>query len=480
MSSDILFSLFLYGMGLLPAWLARSETVKAFIGWTAFAWGALAWTIAAIICLMLPLQMTLSNVLYIFVLLWLLFFVWQRRHFSRPTLRGTLKQTTVPFAVFSFVICFAAVLNVTAMTADSLVQLLVANELALEPQQSEYIYEFGYWGPALIMLQAPARWLGLAYFDTLQPAFVVTLLGALFFVSRTSLRAKGVNGAVSNAMSAMATLLLISTPLLLFYAVYVHNNIVVAMYLLIGVSAFWLALKKGNELLFYLAILALLGVSLARTETVLYATVFIIGMLSLGVFSPKQWLNGILVYVVVLLSWNIWLIANVAPATHILTPERIGVVLLAIGAVAMFILLWRLGVMHRLVAPNLHRLLLCALTLAVAGLVLLDATHFSRTGYIFLYNLFTYGSLWWGVTWWLLAAAFLLLFRRAAISYERLFVVGIAGYLLVLLLISYLHPFRLGWGDSANRAFLHVLPITVYYLTLKGGAAITAERELPL
>lgn len=472
---DILFMCGLYLLGLFPLLYLRRGNVVEFIGWTAFAWGSLVWVVASVVCLVASLDVSLLNIFLVIVVCAALFGWWQHARLARPR-PGTVRRIALPATLFMLVVIAGGSVDRAILSPDSVVQILVANSLINVPHKEIVVNDFGLWGPALISLQASAAMLGRDYFDTLQPAFFITLVGTFAHVARSSLLAIGLTSRRSVSLSLVATLLVGSTPLVLVYALYPHNNIIVAMYLLIGVSAFWMALKQRQEAFFYLGIMAFLGMSLARTETSLFAGVFLICMVSMGSHSRREWLRGLAPYTGILLGWNLWLLLRVAPETHILTPERVVLILVVVGGVLALVSLLRVAFVKKRLAPNLHRLMLGSLVAALIAILVLDSYHLPRMLYVFGFNMFAFGTLWWGGTWWLLVILAVLIPRKVQVPNERLFTVGIAGFFLLLLLISYAHPFRLGWGDSANRAFLHILPVVIYFLTLKVGTALAMAK----
>ena len=267
--------------------------------------------------------------------------------------------------------------------------------------------------------------------------------------------------------ASFSTLLLATTPLILYQMVYIHNNIIVATYMLIGVAALWTALNEKSSAYLQLGIFAFLGLSLSRTEVTLFAAVFFVAAISFGRFSNRDWLKGLAPYSVILTCWNLWLLLVVKPDTHILTPTRTALIIAVITGLSVMVTLLRFRLIRLRIAPNLHYIMLTVFSLMLLYIVLVDFQHLVRMAGVFLSNLFSVGWLWWGVTWWIIAAWLWAVRRKPDISGEKLFVVGITGFFMLITAISYVHPFRIGWSDSANRAFTHILPVIVFYLTLK-------------
>jgi hypothetical protein len=82
--AHILFPVLLYLLGVLLLAPAGDAIPRRFVAWTAFAWGALAWMIGALLVLILPVPYTLATIAAALVLLAGLVFFALRRRF-RPT-----------------------------------------------------------------------------------------------------------------------------------------------------------------------------------------------------------------------------------------------------------------------------------------------------------------------------------------------------------------------------------------------------------
>jgi len=74
----------------------------------------------------------------------------------------------------------------------------------------------------------------------------------------------------------------------------------------------------------------------------------------------------------------------------------------------------------------------------------------------------------WGITWIIFILLLVFSLTQPRVPKEELFFYFISSFFSLLLAISYFRaPFRLGWGDSANRMLTHILPIIILYVLMK-------------
>jgi hypothetical protein len=87
-------------------------------------------------------------------------------------------------------------------------------------------------------------------------------------------------------------------------------------------------------------------------------------------------------------------------------------------------------------------------------------------------NLFTLEF--WGGTWWAIVFCFIVaLFSvkkwgQLEIKFSIFLLCAVFG----ILCLGYMHPFRYGWGDSANRMFVHLLPLCLLWVAMRATALL--------
>jgi hypothetical protein len=474
---QIAFPLLLYGFGLFPALFLRGRIPVSFLAGTAFAWGAFLWAFVSVAFLWLPLDYSAVGVGVTVAAIVALATVVGRRRVP-PSHRVEVRDVAAGALIFLVVLVLASYLRISGATTDSFFQIVLANEWAAGRMNGDVLGELGYWGVVLAALHAAAPSFGADYFATIPTAAGLTLVSGFYFLCKTGLMATGWPAWRARPAAALATLYLGSSHLIAYQFVYIHNNLIAAMYLLLAAGTLWLAHSQSSREYLWLSVLAFLAFAMTRTETALYAVVFLVPAISVQHFPRKTWLHVLLPFTVYLTAWNLWLLIVVRPDTHILTSDRLLIIIA--GVLGLYTAAAAAGVtfVQRWVTPRLHRAMLAGFILILVIIAFLQPFHLPRIMGITVQNLVLVGIGWWGLVWWFVViCVFLVVPRSPLLPYERLLITGIAGFILLLLVISYAHGFRIGPGDSGNRTFVHLLPVVLFYLTLKTAPYLCPDQS---
>ena len=472
----ILFPLLLYVIGLIPIFFNKKKQMPtAFFGWTAFAWGALLWVVAFIFCLFLSIPYTLINIMVLITFILIVTGILLRGRYQFPD-RSDLKEIWPAAALFLFTVVTAHFIDWARASPDSLMQLILANELTSVTLADRTLADFGYWGPMLAALHAPASWFHYAYITTLQAAFAMSMVGSFGYFCYYGLVQHKMPSFQARLVAILVAFFLFSIPFINFQFYYIHNNIAAAMYLLIGVGTLWLALTNSSRSFHWISVFALLGFSLTRTESVLFAIVFLAIALSSDKLSNRGWLIVLLPFTLFLTAWQLWLLLVAHPTTHILTPERILILLGVLSGFYLAVVMKRISSLNRLLIQHLHQIMILVFVLATIVMLFINPVDVFTAVKVMFINLFIMGWLWWGIVWWVVGV-WLFSFSYASIfPQERLFIFGIIAFFMLVMVVGFAHgPGRPGWYSSPNRLYVHILPIILLYLTLKTAPLMIME-----
>lgn len=458
---NILYPVLLYLGGIFISSAFLRSVSMSLLAWTGFLWGSLIWTLGGVTSLILDTSFSVTWML-IWCFVWILVAVFLHIRYPRAAYDiGSIVYIAVSFIIL---ILLSGVMQFGTVSFDSLAQLILANELADKKISIEMLQQLGLWGVMLPVLHAPAFWFGTTVFVTIQAGFVFSILGNLSYLVFISLNP--VFKWFRLLITTLTPLLLITSYFILFQAAYIHNNILASAYLLPAVVFLWIAHKNNEGSLLFPALLLFLGFGLTRTESVLFAAMFIFFAITYGQFTPKLWRQSLLPYTIVLLSWYIWLLIFIKPDTFILTPERILILILAIIGTGLSPII--LGILD---TPTQHshisKLALWFMIVVLLLLIMIEPQHMILSIFNSSSNLFLTGISWWGAVW-IFCLFALILLHNTKMIYERIFTFSIVGFFLMVWLLGFPRsPYRLGWGDSANRIFIHILPIIMFYVSIK-------------
>jgi hypothetical protein len=464
-----LFVLLIWGLGFVTSTaLLKGAASPVFFAWTGFLSGTVIWLIGSLILVVARIEYTpLHMVIWSSAVVLLAFALHFKRNAWKSLIAEWNKITLVLVLLVAVLVLFTT-LSFAYGSFDSYEQMLLAQDLARNQQTDSTIIQFSLWGVMLPVIHAAAFWFGDQFFLTLQPAFAFSLIGVFGYMVYISL-----NGSANRRrwLTGFAVLLLGSNYFILFQAVYIHNSMLAAAYLLPAVTLLWRAHVENNPNALYAALFFLFGFAFTRTESVMFAALFIIIAWGTNQFSPRVWQRALLPYAILLVAWHIWLLTIVPAEGDILSTNR---VLILIATVAGPFL----GSFALQLQLRFDKLLLSMLTAAFVAAVLFNPNHMLLSTFNSISNLLRDGFAWWGIIWYFALGLLIVLRPKRSVSFGRILAYGIiAFFLLTWLLGSQRIPYRLGWADSSNRMFTHILPIVLFYLQIRFGRWIEGKFD---
>jgi len=253
-----------------------------------------------------------------------------------------------------------------------------------------------------------------------------------------------------------------------FQAFYIHNNFAASTFLWLTAGFFWLGTRLKRDVLFLPAGLLLLAFSLTRTETPMAAALLLAALAATGL--RRATLLQILVPITTaILLWYGRLYLLIGEGTHILNPDRVILCTVPIAALTAAALLSPAS-LWTAAAPRTPPIVLGLLAVLLVTLFVLKPEHMLASCQHLFRNLAGSGG--WGITWRSMALLCLLALFRPKFFHQELFSTTAGAYvLLILVMAGAREPYRVSWWDSANRMFVHLLPIVLFYVTARLSSA---------
>lgn len=477
MINQILFLFGLYAFGVFFGLLFKRGFPPALIGITGFLWGALFWVVGGILMSTISIPYTPVSMLILFILLVIGFGIIHIKNKTWGLSRRELACLLPIALVFLLVLILASQFNFSYVSSDSIVQISTGRRIAYEGFSSGVIEEFSLRGVFLPQLQSASVFLGDGYLYAAQPAFGLSFALIFYFLSHRIISLLLPDKRLALALTILTSLALFSTYFIAFQFFYIHNSMISAVYLFMGVSAFWLAAveEKGSWMTF--GILGLLGFSLARNEAPIFALIFLVLAISADRIPYRIRLRSILTYLALLVLWYLYLLWRMGGGTKILNPEKTLVIVGVLVAFALLVIFSESKWVKRFVLPHLPKIMLGSLALILVLMVSQKQDHMVGSLYVSILNMLQFGR--WGVTWLVFSLLFLVSIPGPRVPREELFLYGISSFFGLLMLIVYFrNPYRIGWYDSANRMLTHILPIIVLYILMKAAQGLSKESIL--
>lgn len=367
----------------------------------------------------------------------------------------------------------------TVASYDSFRLLLIGQPLTLEQGFTDKnIGYFASWGILIPIVQGLSPSIGTDYLNTLQP--MISILGVIFIgYAFYEIARKSNNRPSSLAVSSVALVFLVSTYFFAFQMVYLHNSMASAIYLTMGTLGLLRWQNNGELATAVLCFTGFLGFSLLRVETPLFCAVFLACLYPIGPKYNTGYRYFLWLLTAVICAWYGYLALQMGSGTDILTPGRVLIIISPLVAWTCAIELtarlryplfeWCLN--H---APHL----ILGLAIVALGIgFIVDHDHLVTTLNNMATNAFTHGR--WGVFWhvtWLLA---FVAFVASTNKETRILLITCTIFLIGVVLLSLgREPYRVGWGDSANRMTTHIAGIMwlaiVYFI-----APLVSAKTLP-
>lgn len=372
---------------------------------------------------------------------------------------------------------FFQVVPFALMSADSSGMIIMGRTLALyggfDPEfaaAKTVVANLGWfsnYGALVPILQSSAVFLGGAYHYALTPLLVISFSATFVYLVCVSVRALGGTLTVALELGLLAAGFMASTFMFAIQAVYIHNSMLSAVYLLLFAAGGWLAVVEDRPAWLLLAIPALLTFCLARLEAPLFAVPLMLMLIAHPWFTYRRRLLCMGVVVAFLLLWHAALYRVTvlpAPDTYMLTRTRNLTSMAGLVAAFCFVALTRWRPVERLLGQAPWLAVFAILT-GLLTLWLYEPEHMNSCLHALVTNATRTGA--WVASWCALVVLLAFLPALPRVPHQALYSHGLAFAALAIYALGGLKGHRLAWADSQNRMLTHIFPLTVFYVTLR-------------
>ncbi len=295
---------------------------------------------------------------------------------------------------------------------------------------------------------------------------MATVMILAWFCQQTLLLVHG-KGRLIHFLTLLSALLLLTNHRFLYNAFYINAHMLYAVLILLLVGCYWLyvnntAHNKSALLMLPLFIVPILVVS--RPEAALQLGLILLPVFVSNIFSPRYRAQLLLVLSGSTIIWNVFLWIKFVLAGQ---PVHISVVgMLCLGLVLALctpLLFWRN--LDRLSRPLLHSVEIGLWLALVIATLLKPAIFFDSLDATIDNIVFGWGL--WGYSLILLVLLFIccLLLTRVENRIFLRYPVTIFIPFGILMAFMREQAYRLGFGDSLNRMFFHMVPLAILFIT---------------
>lgn len=379
--------------------------------------------------------------------------------------KQVLRTSLIYSGVFAALCVGITSVNVSTMSYDSHLYVMwglsVVSDQALGPG---LIALLDGRGVMYVIAHSFAAFTNESYLYSLSPIFGLSLI-PLFSVALWHGVCASAAPARGKILVALVSAVLFTIGAVVYHILYIHTNMASAVYLFGFVALFWLAETKDDATLLPVAFICLTAFALQRTETTPVALLFLALTVTLSQLPRRTITRCLAAFSIIVIAWWEVVAQNSPESASFTSPMRARMVWLAV--VAFF--LWWLASSWPLM-QRVNRLLpwaiplLCAMSLVAAFVYKPDHMGLSTGNWLRTMTELPY----WGKSTYLTALLALLALTLRAIPFRHAFVSGTLTFLgFVALLGVARKAYVFGFGDSADRMTLHVLPLIFFYFGLK-------------
>jgi hypothetical protein len=301
------------------------------------------------------------------------------------------------------------------------------------------------------------------HIEALTTALGVSSIAAFAMLLREILRERRAKPPWSAIVLWVSTLAAASGYLMIYQIFYVNSHLLFGLFMAVFVGSAWLTAMRGDAQWSVLMIPALVSLALLRLEGPVVAAIAVVPFVALETipFRVRFRVTAIFGVAVLVLFGRLF---SLGRAGKILDDGIIAVTLVvAVGLLAL------LGLSAWRPVRGLVRLspwiLLVALALAAVAATFLRPEHMLEAASAMFDNVVWSGQ--WGAT--LIGFAVLVVIAAFVlrVRYPALWYVPVLGYVPLVYVMAYFRkPYRIGWGDSANRMMTHILLLAVMFVAM--------------
>jgi hypothetical protein len=339
------------------------------------------------------------------------------------------------------------------------------------------------WGMFVPVLQTIGMLFGQDYSWFIQPVLSLTFLvlfGILIYRASRSLTA---HKTLPAFLTVASFGILLTTNMFWVAQYYVHNNLDTAFFLFIVVASIYFAIREQKNAWLGITAIFMILLGMARTENVILAAVIILLAMATRKIPQRQLLWTFLPFLVIQMIWNL-IVIRLDPIAfgNLMSVSQLKLVTLALAALTGFLILAGNSWIKKRILPLINPLLWIGMGLLLVLVFILEPANRFLDTWDNLRAMFVTGK--WLASFW--GVGFLLLLVKAdkkrLDSYVPRFfsILIVAFFSMIVILGAVKGNYHSAWYDSANRMYIHILPIMLLYLSLKISATASLKEAVML
>jgi len=336
------------------------------------------------------------------------------------------------------------------------------------------------WGVFVPVLQTIGMLFKHDYTGFIQPIISITFLIIFAFVIYRSCYKNASHKYIPYVLTFLSVGLLLSSNMYWVAQFYIHTNLDTAMSLFLTIIALYFAIQDQEDSWLGIAGVFIVMLGLIRIENVILASLIIVLTIATGKVAYRKLLWTFLPYLIFQIVYNL-VIIQIDPVgfADLLSVSQLRLVTGGLVALVIFLLISGHKLIQKKLLPMLNLVVVIGIGFLLLGVFLLKPEKIFLDTWDNLYAMFGTGQ-WFATFWGVVILFFLVKAKKKNVMSNFLNFLIFAFFSMIIILGYFKGNYHNAWYDSANRMYIHILPILLFYLSvvISSNYSLSEESEL--
>lgn len=474
----ILFLIELYLLGIAIALPFREKISDILLSVIAILFGFLGYFINVLVLALVGIPISAALVSIICAIEILLLFLTRWLRVKAAFFKFQLSNICFPaVGVLYTLVCWIFLRNPLVFYSPDSLYMVIMGRSILETGLSQWYFASPLlWGVLTPILQTLGMLFGYDYTWFIHPVLSLAFLVIFVIVVFQATSALTSRKAVPYLVAGLGAGLLLTSNMYWVAQFYIHNNFVSAISLFLVVVSLYFAMQGQSDGWLGIAGIFLIPFGMSRTENVIIASLIIVLTIAARKIPHRKLVWTFMPYLVFQIAWNLvvlWL--DPVAFSNLMTTDQLRLVTIALVALVLFVLLSGLTWMREQVLPRTNILIGLGIAILFVVVFLMDPAKMFSNSWANLTSMFVTGK--WLMTFWAVGLLLLLVKpveRNITDAYFNLLIFSFFSMIVILGAVK--GGYHRSWYDSANRMYIHILPVMVFYLSLKLSRRFSSQQ----
>ena len=363
---------------------------------------------------------------------------------------------------------------------DSLYMIIMGENILKTGLSEWYFASPLQWGLFVPALQTIGLLFGYEFNWFIQPMISATFLVIFGYLVFKASRVLTTRKIIPYILTSFGIGLMISSSLYWIAQFYIHTNLNTGISFFIIVASLYFAIREEKDSWLGIAAIFLILFGMIRNENIILAALIIILTVATQKIAYRKLLWTFLPYLVFQILWNLIMIRiNPTAYMDLMSISQLRLVTVGLAALVLFVIISGQTWVRKKLIPLVNPLIVIGISVLLLGVFILRPENIFLDTWNNLQTMFVTGK--WIATFWGVVTLLLLVRVKQKDILKQFFNILIFAFFSMIIILGYFKGnYHSLWYDSANRMYLHILPILVFYLSIKISSNYSLSEELEL